>query len=204
MKKVEKKVKKVGGGGEWNKLTRPIGVPSPSSRVERGTTELRKEVADALPSGIVKNADGKEVYEASYDGYWRWCSDAGSVQMVEGLREYSEIENLMKKMRPASDSAFALGHALHEMRERLFERISNFLSRKAGQERMKKPVPEIWNDLWQARNSSEPSAPRTPLAQAAKTATARQGRSRGDKGSAGSRKRGQAGGTGATATRGTK
>ena len=164
----------------------------------------KNQKKENLTSGIVLNDEGNEVYEASYDGYWRWCEDAGNVQMGEVLREYSEIENMRKKMKPVSDSAFALGYALHEIRRRIFDRISNFVSCKAGQERMKKPLPEILNDLWQARNLSEPSAPRTPRSQAAKTATARPDHSREDKGSTGSHKRDRAEEAGATATRGAK
>lgn len=123
---------------------------------------METEEVDVVP-GLVRNDDGKIVYEASYDGYWRWCEDTGRDQMVMVLREYSDVLGLEQKMRPASSSAFALGHALREMRVRLFDEISRFLSCKAGQERMKTPRREFLDALMQARSSSGPNAPRTQV-----------------------------------------
>ena len=153
---------------------------------------MKTEAAAILP-GLVKNKDGKIVYEASYQGYWRWCDDNDNDQMVTVLKEYSEIVELERKMRPASSSYFALGHALHEMRERLFGQISNFLFRKAGQERTQTLRREFFADLMQARSSSAPNAPRIPRPAAAKSGTAVPGRSPMDRDSKGSRKRGQGG-----------
>lgn len=152
-----------------------------------------KTETEFIEQGLVRNDDGKIVYEASYEGYWRWCEDNWRDPMVSVLREYSEIVGLERKMKPASSSAFALGHALREMRVRLFDEISNFLSCKAGQERMKTPRREFFADLMQARSSSGPNAPHTPRPAAAKSGTGVRGRSPTDRDSTGSRKRGQGG-----------
>lgn len=118
MKKVEKKVKKVGGGGEWNKLTRPIGVPSPSSRVERGTTELRKEV-----------------YEPTYDGYFKWVSDTGREYPMIWMQNYAKIVELQNELSNRYEFRRALGEALASLRISLFDQIREYVQDVAGQGR---------------------------------------------------------------------
>lgn len=111
--------------------------------------------------GLEKNDAGEIVYENSYDGFFLWQSDKGRREMVLDLADYSQIVQLKNEMRPASKAYSALGHALHDIRESIFNEIKFFLSSGAGQKQSSKTPSEVWRDLMRSRNWPTPSELRT-------------------------------------------
>lgn len=144
-------------------------------RIERGTTELRKEVADSLPTGIVKNAAGDEVYEASYEGYLKQAYDREVPSMREALSDYCEILKLHISLFDRHRMTFSgvTADALNGAMKQLFNDIAKFLSYTAGKPRYKKPkfTAEIIPDLSRmrervqsVRDTSSRTAPKTESA----------------------------------------
>lgn len=116
---------------------------------------------DFVLPGVVHGSAGQEVYEDSYDGFYRWADDTGRNPPAFEFRDYAAIEQMRAAMKPGSTAERALSVALRVFRSDMFLEIKGFLEVAAGRARTKKKpsVSDIGRTL--SRSSSKPSEPHT-------------------------------------------
>ena len=111
--------------------------------------------------GVVHDPAGQEVYENSYDGFYRWTDDTGRNPPAFEFRDYAAIEQMRAAMKPGSTAERALSVALREFRSDMFREIRVFLEAAAGRARTTKQPSESDIGRMPSRSSSKPSEPHT-------------------------------------------
>lgn len=103
--------------------------------VDEFVKRMKKAMGPLPPTGIVKNADGDKVYEASYYGYSRMMRDRGLGSLGGMMSDYNEVLSLYRSMYERKRYGMvvdALAEVLKIGEKEIFRSIADFFEYFAG------------------------------------------------------------------------